>query len=375
MNRAIRVLLVDDSTFVRRFLRRVLARDPELEIVGEARTGVEALELAKRLKPDVVTLDLELPDLWGMEVLRHLRRSGDAGVVVVVSSFTREGSEIAFQALEEGAFDFIDKSQVQNRFDFARLAEEIVTKIRLAAGRHLPAPLPTPPQALRPMPREEKVPALPPAVLKGVIVVGASTGGPPAIRAFLQPFHPGIPASILVVQHMPPGFVEGFTQRLARSAPIYVHLLRETTLLVPGHAYVVPSGYEARFEREEGELRAYSVSAPEDALYRPSIDRTLLELTEVWEGPLLAVILTGMGSDAVQGARRVKEKGGIVMIQDEGSAVIFGMPRVVRERVPVDAEAPPETLGELALRWAEGLRKGEEEDKEGKPIRKEKGKE
>lgn len=358
----IRVLLVDDSTFVRRFLRRVLSRDREISIVGEARTGKEALELARTLKPNVITLDLELPDLWGIEVLRQLRASGDAGVVVVVSSFTREGSEIAFQALEEGAFDYIDKTQVQNRFDFARLADEILTKVRLAAGtRPHPPPgeildstlttISEPRRSAKIATEEEVVP------LKGIIVVGASTGGPPAIRAFLKPFYPSLPVSILLVQHMPPAFVTGFTQRLSRQSPVYVHLISGTMRLVPGHAYVVPSGYELRFQREQGQLHARVVEAQEEELYRPSIDKTLLHLCEVWDGPIFTVILTGMGSDAVHGTQRVKEKGGIVVVQNQESCVIFGMPRAVKEQVSVDAMGSPDTLAALAVRWAEELKR------------------
>jgi two-component system chemotaxis response regulator CheB len=357
----IRVLLVDDSTFVRRFLRRVLSRDPEITIVGEARSGEEALELARIQKPDVITLDLELPDLWGIEVLRRLRTLGNSSVVVVVSSFTREGSEIAFQALEEGAFDYIDKSQVQNRFDFSRLGDEILTKVRLAAGTRTPA-VSADPTSERILEKEEPPPS-PPAHLPetislpaGIIVIGASTGGPPAIRSFLKPFYPGVPVAILIVQHMPPAFVSGFTQRLTRYAPLYVHLLQEGMAILPGHAYVVPSGCEVSFSSSRDKLWVNLRSAGAEELYRPSIDRTLLHLCEVWEGPILTVILTGMGSDAVQGARRVKEKGGLLFIQNEESCVIFGMPKAVKSNVPVDTQGTPEELGILALRWAETLR-------------------
>lgn len=344
----IRVLIVDDSTFVRRVLRRILNSAEDIVVVGEARTGKETLELIPKVQPDVITLDMELPDMSGLEILRYLKQKGIASVVVI-SSYTREGSELAIQALEEGAFDFVDKTQVQNRFDFMRISEEIITKIHLATKR-VPistssTPTPQPPS----IPVVEEIPLLEIGKVRGIVCIGASTGGPIAIRTLFSTLRPGLPVSFFVVQHIPPNFASGFADRLKRYSPFHVHLLSGEERIVPGHAYVVPSGFRLQLVSSDP-LTVNLTPQEESSTYRPSLDETISALLPS-QLPFLLVVLTGMGSDGKQGSRWVREKRGKVVVQDEKSSTVYGMPKVVKEEGEVAFEGSPEEIGSYILKW------------------------
>lgn len=346
----IRVLIVDDSTFVRRALIRVLRAADDVEIVGEARDGMAAIDAARRLKPDVMTLDLQMPKLGGLDVLRVLRDELPTRIIMV-SSFTREGAEETFQALEEGAFDFVDKTRVRNRVDFINLGQDLLAKIRLAMGQATAESSAIPPARVNP---PQSAPAPPARTARGLLIVGASTGGPPAVRRFLNAFSPSFPAAIVIVQHMPPGFSEGFARRLNQMAPIIVSEAVDGEVLLPAHAYVVPSGMEADFAVEDGVLRMFLREGDADEKHRPSLDHTLTRAA-VLDVPRLAVVLTGMGADGAEGAVQFVSSGGDIAVQDADSCVIHGMPRAVANRVEVAFEAPPDELGEWASRVMAGL--------------------
>lgn len=355
----IRLLIVDDSTFVRRALIRALAAQADIEIVGEARDGETALRLIDELRPDVTTLDLQMPGMSGLDVLRALRgRSGTR--VIMVSTYMQEGTENAFQALEEGAVDFLDKTSVRNRMDFAQLGEELVRKIRQAAGAMQPPASPTadtgPSRSATIGAPWHDAPSSPvpaePTVPRALVVIGASTGGPPAVRRFLDALPPMLPAAFVIAQHMPPGFTEGFARRLNGTAPVRVAEVESGRRLDSGTALVVPSGAEVDFRIDDDGWSVELLPARPGDQHRPSVDRTLMQAAAFAGERTIAVILTGMGHDGAEGARRVKALSGRVFTQSAASCVIDGMPKAARSAVSVDGEGDPEAL---AARVAEAV--------------------
>lgn len=356
----IRVLIVDDSTFVRRALRRVFREASEIDVVGEARDGEEAVEMARRLRPDVVTLDIQMPGMSGLDVLRMIREDVRGGVIMV-SSFTSEGADETLEAMEHGAVDFVDKTSVRNRMDFIGLGQDLVEKIRALSGEDAQAGWPVDqsvPTVVEPD-AEPEVPAgrdteADVAALSrpdSLVVVGASTGGPPAVRRFLSSLSPTIRTTLLVVQHMPPGFTEGFARRLNQSAPLVVSELVSGQRLAAGHAYVIPSGSEIELDlTPDGDITVELLFPDERGPHRPSLDRTLEVAADAFGDRAIAVILTGMGTDGAEGAARLKSHGGRVYAQNEASCVIYGMPKAVRSAVGLDGEGSPEELGAAVLR-------------------------
>jgi len=363
-NDRIRVMIVDDSTFVRKALRRMLRDEPDLEIVAEVRDGQHAIEAARQLQPDVMTLDLQMPGLSGMDVLRALAVELPTRIIMV-SSLTREGAEETFAALDEGAFDFVDKNMAQNRLDFTRLRDDLVTKIRAAAGvkkppqhQHADAAQDSRPPAQAPetqsaAPPQPYAPSRQPPC--GLVVIGASTGGPPTIRRLLQALPRSPCAALLVAQHMPPGFTDGFARRLAQVAPTPLHEARDGDAVFAGHTYVIPAGRELWLTAGEEPVRwrIRLRDAVEDPAHRPSVNQTLASAAAVAGERVLAVILTGMGSDGADGAATVVAAGGRVMIQDRDSSTIYGMPRAVAERVRPVFEGTPEALAAQVMEHVE----------------------
>lgn len=349
----IRLLIVDDSTFVRKALRRVLAGTPTIEIIGEARDGPAAVQMIGDLAPDVVTLDLQMPGMSGLDVLRAIRGRTNARVIMV-STYMQEGTELAFQALEEGAVDYLDKTSVRNRMDFASLGEELVRKIRQAAGVTVPAEdPPAPPRAAEPLPAAAA--AWAPGLPRALVVVGASTGGPPAVRRFLDALPPVLPAAFIVAQHMPPGFTEGFARRLDGARNVRVREASAGARLRCGDVLVVPSGQAVELRMDDEGWCVGLVPAGAGEQHRPSIDRALEQAAAFAGVRVVAVVLTGMGADGAQGAKTVKAAGGRVLTQTAASCVIDGMPRAVREAVAVDGEGTPAELAGLVSSHVEAL--------------------
>ena len=352
MTTPIRLLIVDDSTFVRKALRRVLADTPSIDIVGEARDGQSAVQLIETLAPDVVTLDLQMPGMNGLEVLRAIRGRTNARVIMV-STYMQEGTELAFQALEEGAVDFLDKTSVRNRMDFTSLGEELVRKIRQAAG--VSAPPDDEPPAPRPQEASRPPTAIPPGLPRALVVVGASTGGPPAVRRLLDALPPVLPAAFIVAQHMPPGFTEGFARRLDGAPSVRVREASTGARLRCSEVLVVPSGHAVELRMDDAGWCVELVPAAAGEQHRPSIDRALERAAAFAGARSIAIVLTGMGADGALGARAVKAAGGHVYTQSAASCVIDGMPRAVREAVHVDGEGTPVELAATVAALVESL--------------------
>lgn len=325
---------MDDAPFIRKAVARVLSSDPDIRVVGEAASGVEALEMIPRYRPDVVTLDVDMPRLDGLATLRELKKSLPDLPVIMMSAHTQRGAATTLQALSDGAVDFIDKSSF-NVMDFTSLSREVLGKIKVwdPGGSAKPPPRTGGPasQARKP------VPAIPWDSFE-VCVVGASTGGPTALEALLGAVPAHFPVPMVVVQHMPRGFTRPFADRLDSLSPLQVVEPRHGGRLDPGMAVIAPAG---RHLRITGDLRVQLSREPATAIHRPSVDVTMYSAAcALPPGSVVGVLLTGMGSDGAEGMFAVREKKGLTLAESEESCVVPGMPRAAYLRGAVTHYLP-----------------------------------
>ncbi|HET9795806.1 MAG TPA: chemotaxis-specific protein-glutamate methyltransferase CheB [Thermoanaerobaculia bacterium] len=328
----IRVLVVDDSAFSRVTISRMIQRDPELKVVATATRGEEAIRLALAHRPDVVTLDLEMPGLDGFAVLRWLAANLPVPAIVVSS---RQGRDDVFRALDLGAVDFVLKPQAHASLEYERLESVLIAKIRAIAEAR-------PPRAAAP--RRPVPPAAPIASgASALLVIGASTGGPAALTALFAALPP-LACPVVVAQHMPAGFTGLFAERLTRVARFPVVEAHAGQALHPGRAYVAPGGAHLEIARDDGSWRArVEERAPRD-LFSPSVDRLFRSAAAAAGAGALGVILTGMGSDGREGVVAIRASGGRTIAESEESAVVFGMPREAALSGAIDEVRP---LGEI----------------------------
>ena len=350
----IKVLIVDDSRMIRDVLKDILADQADIEVVGAAADAYEARDMIKSLNPDVITLDVEMPKMNGLEFLDKLMRARPTPVVMI-SSFTERGSEITFRALELGAVEFVTKPKLneQTPDDYGDMIAE---KIRAARHARLRQPRHADPEAtVLPLPAKRPVP-------KGVktsdklIAVGASTGGTEAIREFLT----GMPADcpgIVIVQHMPESFTRMFAERLNGLCPINVKEAEHNDPILPGHAYIAPGGKHLWVKRDEGQLLCKLSTEEPMNLHRPSVDFLFMSVAKFVKQDAIGVIMTGMGRDGATGMLEMKRAGAWNIAQDEATSVIYGMPREAVEMKAVHEVAPLDRLRECALARVAGKTK------------------
>ena len=349
MTARIRVVIVDDSRMIRDVLAEILNDQPDIEVVGAAADAFEARDMIKRLLPDVITLDVEMPKMNGLEFLDKLMRARPTPVVMI-SAATERGSEVTFRALELGAVDFVTKPKLNEQApdDYGQM---IADKIRAAKSARLKAPrrsdevhaaeMTMPPMMKRPVPVGVKT-------SDKIIAVGASTGGTEAIREFLIGMPPDCPG-ILIVQHMPENFTRMFAERLNGLCKINVKEAEHNDPILPGHAYVAPGGKHLWVKREGGQMLAKLSTEPPMNLHRPSVDFLFMSCAKFVGADAIGVIMTGMGRDGAKGMLEMKAAGSWNIAQDEASSVIFGMPREAIEAGAVHEVAPLGRLRERAL--------------------------
>lgn len=343
MGRCIRVLVVDDSAFMRLTIARRLAADPDIAVVGTARDGLDALDKIATLKPDVVTLDVQMPRMDGLTALRHIMAQCPVPVIML-SALTQRGARATIQALMRGALDFVPKPAAS--VDIQTVMDELITKVKTAAGT-------------RPVQPGLSEVALPPPASKGaprpfrngdpVIVIGASTGGPRALQQVLCDLPADLPAAALVVQHMPPGFTRSLAQRLNETSPLVVQEAADGDYLARGQVLLAPGDFHVRLTSGK---RVCLDHGPRRNHVRPAADVTMESAAEHHGPAVIGVVLTGMGSDGTVGAGHIKAAGGRVIAEDASTCAVYGMPRSVIETgladqvVPLPAIAP--TLLQLA---------------------------
>ncbi len=321
MSERIRVLVVDDSAFARKVLREVLATSAGIEVVGHARDGLEALEQIARLSPDVVTLDLVMPNLDGPGVLRALPPDR-APRVVVVSTAPAE-SDLVVEALALGAVDFVQKPTSLATDRLYALGDELARKVAEAARARRVRPGPAAPARLAATTRPGST---------DLVAIGASTGGPQALTAILTALPGDLPCAVAVALHIPAEYTAAVASRLDASCALEVVEASDRTELRPGRVVVARGGMHLLVRRSAGGAPLVAqVSRTPASLYYPSVDVLFASAAEACGARLLGVVLTGMGSDGLEGSRAVRAAGGRVLTQSEASSVIYGMPRVVRE--------------------------------------------
>jgi two-component system chemotaxis response regulator CheB len=328
----VRVLIVDDSAFMRKVLQSILTAEPGFAVVGEARDGREAVSQAEALKPDVITMDINMPHVDGLQATEQIM-STNPRPILVVSSESREGAEVTLKALELGAIDFVAKPSSGVDLDMSSVRDELVRKLRVAAkvrvvrtasrtkvGQEIANSAPRTEPGMKTEPRSNgaarsnsKFP---------LVVIAASTGGPATLMKFAPSIPREFPGAIIIVQHMPASFTSQFSQQMSESCAVRVKEAEAGEILAPGTVYVCPGSHHMRVSPTG---RVTLDDGPRILGYRPSAD-VALETAAEYAGPMcIGVILTGMGNDGVRGAQMVKQAGGYVVAQDEATSVIFGM--------------------------------------------------
>jgi two-component system chemotaxis response regulator CheB len=325
----IRVLVVDDSALVRSLLAGIINRQPDMECVGAANDPLVAREMIRELSPDVITLDIEMPKMDGIDFLGRLMRLRPTPVVMI-STLTERGAEVTMKALELGAVDFVAKPRIGVADGLNELSSQIVEKVRIAASAQIKRAVSC---AGRPNAgTSEASVARPLATLTGrvstekMVFIGASTGGTEAIKDVLTPLPADFPA-IVITQHMPPGFTTSFAARLNGLCRIAVQEAVNGERLLPGHAYIAPGGKQFRVDRSGANYVAVVEEGEPVNRHRPSVEVLFRSGAKVVGRNAYAIMLTGMGNDGAKAMREMKDAGSYNLVQDEASCVVFGMPR------------------------------------------------
>lgn len=328
MSRPVRVLVVDDSALMRKLIPQLLARDSALQVVGTAMDGTFAVSKIADLKPDVVTLDLEMPRMDGLSALREIARSHRVPVIVV-SAHTTQGASATFKALSLGAFDFVAKPSGATPAQIEPIAAELIAKIKAAAQAQTPSVTPRPPL---PALRAEKHTSSHRTSPSKVIAIGVSTGGPNALQYVLSQLPADFPGTLLIVQHMPEGFTEMFARRLDESCAIEVKEARSGDLLIAGRALICPGNRHLKVRRMP--LGPVALLGDEERKngHRPSVDVLFRSVAQEFGARAIAVLMTGMGEDGAEGMGAVQAAGGLTIAQSAESCVVYGMPRAAIER-------------------------------------------
>jgi two-component system chemotaxis response regulator CheB len=326
----IRLLLVDDSLVIRRALRECFRDDPEIEVVGVAETGVRALEQIDTLKPDVVTLDIEMPEMDGLETLRSLRAKGMELPVIIFSKHTSHGADVTMQALELGASDVVAKPEAhggrgspceivkrQLRSRVRALGRKKHKVLRLGRGDMESTPDSLPERDFK---IERRISA---------IAIGISTGGPPALIEIVTHLRKDLEVPIFITQHMPPVFTRHLAERLSARGQLRALEGQHGMIVEPGVIYVAPGDYHLEVFNDGDRVLLQTSQAPHENSCRPSADVMFRSLASVYGSELLGVVMTGMGQDGRHGCEAVKAKGGVVVAQDQASSLVWGMPRAV----------------------------------------------
>ncbi|MFN9196861.1 MAG: chemotaxis response regulator protein-glutamate methylesterase [Planctomycetaceae bacterium] len=342
------VLIVDDSALYRQLVRNVLREVPGVEVLGAAKGGQEALDLAAQLDPDLLTLDVHMPDIDGIHVLRELKKRRARCRALMLSSLTANGAQVTTDALLEGAFDFIQKPSGANaETNRVLLRDALTDKItafrasrarrRIVSSTARPAETPLVP------PSEE---AAAPGFRCEALVVATSTGGPVALREFRPGLPADLPVPVFVVQHMPAQYTRPLAERLNQVCPLEVLEAVDGIAAEAGSVYIAPGGKHLKLERRAGKVRLKLTEDPPENGCRPAADYLFRSAAEIWPGRLMAVVLTGMGRDGMLGCRQIREQGGYILAQHADGCSVYGMPKAVIDEklahavLPLDKLAP-----------------------------------
>jgi two-component system, chemotaxis family, protein-glutamate methylesterase/glutaminase len=336
----VRVLVVDDSAFARKVLREALSSDGDIQVVGFARDGLEALEKIAELTPDVVTLDLMMPGLDGLGVLRALPQESRPRVVVV--SISDADSALGVEALQNGAIDLVHKPTALATDRLYELSGELVRKVKGAAAATVRTPAPAPAsRAAEPIARSHGI---------ELVVIGTSTGGPQALTRLLTELPGDLPCAVAVALHIPAGYTEALARRLNEACALEVFEAASGAPLLPGKVAIARGGTHLLVRREQGQLITDLDPTSRGTPFCPSVDVLFGSAAAVTGAATLGLVLTGMGDDGLEGSRAIKQAGGRILNEAESSCVVYGMPRVIREAGLSSGEAPIEKMAQLLRR-------------------------
>lgn len=331
------VLVVDDSAFMRRAVSHLLEEDPQFKVVGIARNGMEAIEKIERFNPDLVTMDVEMPGMDGLEALAQIMKVNPVPVVML-SSHTKEGAKETIRALELGAVDFFLKDHLLKNPAEQEQVQDFFQRLKEIVNGKLPNITP------QVQPKVKKELKNKPGNIE-LVFIGCSTGGPSALQAILPRIPRDFPIPVVVAQHMPPSFTKPLADRFDTLCHLHVREVEDGQEVRPGTIYIAPSGFQTRFKKQEDGSVIFVVdNHDERALYKPCIDISLRSAAPIYANRLLAVILTGMGTDGMQGCGLVKRYNGTVLVEAEKSCIVYGMPKAVFEAGFADGQYELEEL-------------------------------
>jgi len=345
-NALIDVLVVDDSAFMRKAISRMLESDPEIRVAGVARDGEEAVRLVKRLKPHLVTLDLEMPRMGGLEALKIIMEENPTPVIIL-SSLSEEGAQVTLDAMELGALDFVPKNLGGTILDVMNIERNLQEKVKIFAGKKISRlktrkDLPDDRSYTLAVPKSN-VPAGARMTIQktAVIAIGTSTGGPKALQEVLPRLPKDFPAAVLVVQHMPKAFTGPFAERMNALCHLNVKEASDGDVVTSGQIYIAPGSLHMKVvKRKPTEINIEITKYPEELLYKPSADVMMESVALVYPARSIGVIMTGMGADGLKGMLAIKKNNGRTIAQDEASCVVYGMPRAVVEAHAADKIVP-----------------------------------
>lgn len=352
-NEEIKVLVVDDSAFMRVVISDMLNASPGIEVAGVARNGIEGVEKVKTLSPDVITMDVEMPKMNGIEAVRQIMAEKPTPVVML-SGITKKNADVTLEALANGAFDFVTKPSGTLSLDIEKVKEEIIAKIKSAYASAGQICTGTGPgmkrlKGARKYVHIRALPAEAGRISKRVVVIGSSTGGPKALDEIFSALPDGIPAGMLVVQHMPPYFTKSLAERLDKHSPVHVREGKEADMITNGSALVAPGDYHMAVNNGKIHMNK---EPPVNAI-RPSVDVTMLSIAKTYGSNTVGVILTGMGRDGADGMKAIKEWGGKTIACDEETSIIFGMPKEAIKLGCIDKIVPLHEIADEIMKSLE----------------------
>jgi two-component system chemotaxis response regulator CheB len=344
MDRVVRVVIVDDSAYVRKVMKEMLSRSPFLEVTGTARDGEDALEVVARLQPDVVTCDLIMPGIDGVEFIR--RQMALHPLPIVIVSIAAESSERVLSGLDAGAVDFVQKPTALATERMLDMADDVIAKVKAAASAPIARlrPIVEAPSGVGSLPRSTFVNRY------DVLVIGVSTGGPQGLKALIPRLPPDFPIPIAIVLHMPIGYTAAYAKRLDEASGLTVVEASEGDEVRPGVVFVAPAGRHLSFKRDSaGVVRVRLDVSPLDTPHKPSVDVLFQSAAEVYGERVLGIVMTGMGDDGRAGAAWIKARNGSVLTESEETCIVYGMPRSVVDAGLSDASIPLDRLADAIV--------------------------